>query len=158
MNNKFLIVILIGVIAVIAFAAAYSLGFIDSNEISNSADWQTKNLSGLKFKVPSKYENGAMLTGNIVNGVTTADTYQSQDLNIILNSANWTDEFDKNMNSSTATTVLLEIDGKEVTIFSENGESVAFFQSNDDKILMFWHGDEAKGEIKAIIKSIFDLN
>lgn len=158
MKNKFLIIIIVAIIAVIAIAAAFTMGLGSNNEMSDSSDWETKELGDLKFKVPDKYENGAMMSGNIIDGVKTGDTYQSEDLTISINNTNWTSELDKHMNSTTATMVVLDINGTEIEAFSDNGNSVAFFKINENKVSMSWSGNDVAGDIKAIITSFFQLN
>lgn len=158
MKNKFLIIIIVAIIAVIAIAAAFTMGLGSNNEMSDSSDWGTKELGDLKFKVPDKYKNGAMMSGNVVDGVEAGDTYQSEDLTISINDNNWTSELDKYMNSTTATMVVLDINGTEIETFSDNGNSVAFFEINGSKVAMSWSGNDVTGDIKAIIASFFQLN
>lgn len=53
MNKKFLIMI---IIAVIAIAAAFTMGLGSNDKMSDSSNLETKQLGDLKFKVPAKYE------------------------------------------------------------------------------------------------------
>jgi len=150
--------IIVVIIAIIAIIAVFAMGFDNNNEMSDSTGWGTKELSGLKFKVPDKYENGVLMSGNIIDGVEAGNTYQSEDFAININNTNWTDELDKYMNSTTATMVLLNINGRDIKTFSDNGNSVAFFEINETKVAMNWSGNEVTGDIKAVIASFFQLN
>jgi len=143
---------------VIAIGAAFTMGLGSNDKMSDSSAWGTKELGDLKFKVPDKYQNGASMSGNIVDGVKTGDTYQSEDLTIGINNTNWTSELDKYMNSTTATMEVLDINGKEINTFSNNGNSVAFFEINGSKVTVTWSGNDVTGDIKAIIASFFKLN
>jgi len=154
MNNKFIAIIIIAIIAIAAIGIALTLGSSDNNEPSDSSSWQTKDLAGVKFKVPPKYEQGATLTGNIIDGVETGNSYQSGDIIITTNDNNWSAERDKHMGSNAIMTVL-QLNGKEIEIFSSNGNSIAFFEAKNNNITMTWSGDNASGDIKAIILSFF---
>lgn len=158
MKNKFIVIIIIAIIVIIALAAAFTMGLGSNNEMSDSSNWETKELGGLKFKVPDKYQNGAMMSGNVIDGVATGDVYQSQDLSISINNTNWTTELDKYMNSTSATLTVLNINGKEIKSFSADGNSIAFFEVNGSKVSMSWSGNDVTGDIKAIIASFFQLN
>ena len=158
MKNKFWIIIIVAIIAVIAIAAAFTMNLGSNNEASDSSNWKTKELAGLKFKVPENYENGAIMSGNIIDGVDTGDSYHSGDLLISINSNNWSKELDNHMNSTTSTILSLNIDGTEIEIFSDNGNSVAFFEVNGNKIAMSWEGNDITGDIRAIKNSFFQLN
>ncbi|MBZ9571644.1 hypothetical protein KQY27_08810 [Methanobrevibacter sp. TMH8] len=158
MNNKFLIIIIIAIIAVIAIAAAFTMGFGSNNKMSDSSSWETKQLGDLKFKVPAKYENGSMMSGNIINGIKSGDVYQSQDLSISINDTNWSSELDKLMNASSADITIITIDGKDIKTFTTDENSTAFFKVNEDKIAINWSSKDINGDVKAIIASFFELN
>jgi len=158
MKKKFYIIIIVAIIAVIAIVATFSIGFIDNSGISDSSDWETKELVGLKFKVPHKYENGSVLSGNTVDSVKTENSYKSEDFFISVNDKNWTGENDKLMESTTAISLLYEIHNEEIIVFTENETSIAFFEVNGNKIYMSWSGEEATPDIKAIVASFFELN
>jgi len=157
-NNANKAIIIMTIIAIIGIAAVLTMALSDNNEMSDSSDWITKELSGLKFKVPDKYESGALMSGNIIDGVKAGDTYQSEDLTISINNTDWTNELDKYMESTTATMILLNIDGRDIKTFSDDGNSVAFFEINGTKVTMTWSGEDVTGDIKAIIASLFQLN
>jgi hypothetical protein len=158
MNNRFLVVIIIAIIAIIALGAAFTLGLGNNNQTSDNSNWEVKELSGIKFKVPQKYEQGSTLTRNIIDGVNTGNSYQSEDLLITINSTNWTSELNNYMNSDSATMTLLEIEGKEIKAFNLDGKSIAFFELNNNNITVTWSGDNVNGDIKAIIASFFQQN
>ena len=156
-NKKSLAIIIIAIIIVIALVGVFSLGLGTNNEISDSTNWQVKDLAGVKFKVPSKYEQGTTLTGNVIDGVNTGNSYQSEDLIIRVNDANWTSELNKHMNAVSPMT-LLNIEGKDINVFNADGNSIAFFKVNNNTITMSWSGDNISGDVKAIIASFFQEN
>lgn len=158
MKNKFIVIIIVAIIVILALGAAFTMNLGSNNEMSDSTNWGTKELGGLKFKVPDKYENGAIMSGNVVDGVATGDVYQSEDLTISLNNTNWTNELAKYMDSSSATMTVLDINGKEIKTFTADGNSIAFFEINGSKLSISWSGNDVTGDIKAIIASFFQLN
>lgn len=158
MKNKFLAIILVAIIIVIALGAAFTLGLGSNSEASDSSNWEIKELGGIKFKVPEKYQNGNILSGNIIDGVEAGDSYQSEDLMISINETNWTSEQNKFMNSDSNTMTVLDANGTEIKIFSENERSIAFFEVNTGNITISWSGNDVNGDIKAIIFSFFQEN
>lgn len=154
MVNKFLAIVIIAIIALIALGIGLTLGLGGSNEPSDSSDWQTKELAGVSFKVPPKYEQGATLTGNIVDGVDTGNSYQSGDLIVTANNNDWSSQLNKNMVSDAVMTVI-QLNGKEIQIFTSGENSIAFFEAKNNNITVSWSGDKADGDIKAIILSFF---
>ena len=154
MMNKFIAIIIVAIIAIIAIGLAITLGTDNNNEPSDSTDWQTKELAGVEFKVPPKYEQGATMTGNIIDGVDAGNSYQSGDLLITANNNNWSAERDNYMGSNSVMTVI-QLNGNEIEIFTANGNSIAFFEAKNNNITLTWSGDTATGDIKAIILSFF---
>lgn len=62
------------------------------------------------------------------------------------------------MNADSNSMIVLDTNGTEVKTFSVDGKSIAFFEINKNKIVLSWSGDEANGNIKAIIFSFFQEN
>ncbi|RBQ23555.1 hypothetical protein ALNOE001_08300 [Candidatus Methanobinarius endosymbioticus] len=157
MKSKFLAIIIVAIIAVIALGAAFTLCLGSNGEPSDSSSWEVRELSGIKFKVPQKHESENMLSGNIIDGVKTGDMYQSEDLTISINDTNWTSELNKFMNTDSNSMTVLDANGTKIKTFSADGTSVAFFEINKNKIAVNWSGD-INGDIKAIIFSFFQEN
>lgn len=156
MKNKYLAIIIIIIIAIIALVGAFTLGIFDNNQTSDSSDWEVKNLSGITFKIPPKYEQGTTQSGNIIDGVNTGNSYRSEDLSIIINSTNWTNDLNKSMDSDSAVMTVLDINGHEVEIFSDKETSKAFFKIKNSTITINWSEDNVNGDIKALITSFFN--
>ena len=152
--NKFIVIIIVAIITIAAIGIALTFGIGGNNEPSDSSDWETKELAGVKFKVPPKYDQGVTLTGNIIDGVAGGNSYQSGDLIITANNNNWTEERNKYMISDSVM-IVMQLNGKEVEMFTSNGNSIAFFEAKNNNITVSWPGDEANGDIKAIILSFF---
>lgn len=143
-------------------------GLATNNEMTNSSDWEVKELAGLKFKVPEKYSSGVTLSGNVIDGVKTGNSYQSNNGGLVINIAssgeNSTEidnEYNRYMDSNSSSEIL-NISGHEVTIAhndtSSQTISIAFFEVNGAKIAMTWDGTNIDGDIKAIIASFYELN
>lgn len=156
MKNKYLAIIIIVIMAILALLGAFTLGIFDNNQTSDSSDWEVKNLAGITFKIPPKYEQGTIQSGNIIDGVNTENSYKSEDLSIAINSTNWTSDLNKFMNSDSAIMTVLDINGHEIEIFNDNGTSQAFFKVKNSTVAITWSGDDANGDIKAIINSFFN--
>lgn len=166
MDKKYLYILIIVIIALIAIVGIFMMGS-DNNktEISDSSNWEVKELAGVEFKVPEKYKSGITMTGSVIDGKETGNFYESNGLriNVFLkdeNSTDWDNELNSYMDSS-STVDLLDISGNEVKVVHNdtNGTtiSIAFFEVNGDKIAITWEGN-IDGDIKAIISSFYELN
>ncbi|MEA4956754.1 hypothetical protein SDC9_21421 [bioreactor metagenome] len=155
MENKYLAIIIIIVIAIIAIGAAFALGVFNNNETSDSSDWKNKTVVGITFKIPPKYEQGTSQSGNVVDGISTGNSYISNDLIININNTNWTSDLNKSMDSDSAVMTVLDVNGHEIEIFSNNGTSKAFFKVRNSTVAITWSGDNVNGDIKALINSFF---
>jgi len=166
-EKKYLYILIIAIIVVIAIVGVYFSGIANTSKISNSNDWKTNELAGIKFKLPEKYSGGMFLSGNVVDGVETGNSYESNNgelvIKIYLSGANTT-ERDKEYNSymeSNSTFEIVTISGQEATIVhNETSQpySIAFFEVKGAQIVMKWEGSNIDGDIKAIIASFFELN
>jgi len=156
MKNKYLIIIIIIIIATIALGGAFTLGFFNNDQTSDSSTWKVKNLADITFKIPPKYEEGITQSENVIDGVNTEESYISGELSIIINSTNWTNDLNRFMNSESATMTVLDVNGHEIEIFSDNETSQAFFKVKNSTVTIKWSGDNTDGDIKAIINSFFN--
>ncbi|MDR2966831.1 MAG: hypothetical protein LBU74_02655 [Methanobacteriaceae archaeon] len=143
-------------------------GIANNNEMSDSNDWEVKELAGLKFKLPEKYSSGMILSGNIIDGVETGNSYESNNGGLIINiyladenSSKGDTEYNSYMESN-STVEILKISGHEITIAHNATNfqpvSIAFFEVNGDKIVIKWDGANIDKDIKAIIASFYELN
>jgi hypothetical protein len=168
-DKKYTYILIIIIIAIIGIVGVYMSGLTINNEkISDSSNWQVKELAGIKFKLPEKYSSGILLSGNIIDGVETGNTYQSNEgglfIRIVLSSEN-SDEIDKEYGrymESNSSTETFNISGHEVTVAHNDTNpqpfSIAFFEVNGNKIAMKWDELHIDGDIKAIIASFYELN
>jgi len=115
-----------------------------------------KEIAGLKFKVPQKYAAGTTMSGNIIDGVDTGHSYQSQDLIITINDT--TNKTENLMNSDTAGMTVLTINGTEIQVFDLDGKSTALFEVQNNNVTMEWSSNDITPEIKAIISSFIQEN
>ena len=143
-------------------------GIATNNEISDSNNWEVKELAGVKFKLPEKYSSGLLLSGNVINGVKTGNSYQSNNGGLVIimylaneNSSERDNEYNSYMDSN-STTEILDISGHEVIIAHNDTNqqpfSISFFEVNGNKIVMKWDGTNIDGDIKAVIASFYELN
>jgi len=165
-DRKYLYTLIAVIVAIIATVGIYITQTTINEEISDSTNWQVKELAGLKFKLPEKYSSGLLLSGNFIDGVETGNSYQSNEgglvINIYLSSENSTEidkEYNKYMESNSSTEIFT-ISGHEVTVAHNdtNSFSIAFFEVNGNKIVMKWNELNTDGDIKAIIASFYELN
>ncbi len=168
MDKKYLyILIIVIIIAIIAIAGVFLSGPANNNETTiDTNNWNSKELAGIKFKVPEKYSSGISMTGSVIDGKETGNVYESNGLliNVYLSGENLTDrdnEYDSYMKSN-ASTEIIKISGNDVTIAhndtSSQSFSVAFFEVGGNQIVIKWDGNTINNEIKAIIASFYELN
>ncbi|KZX11760.1 hypothetical protein [Methanobrevibacter filiformis] len=165
MNKKFYLCIISVVVIIVIGVILVLTGTIDDNATVDSASWETKELVGVKFKLPPKYAMGTLISGNTVNGKFTGNCYQSQNGDFFIyifqskeNSSNWNKELKEHMNNDTNSIQIIEINKKEIKIFKGNdGYSTGFFKVKNDKICIKWKGD-FNNNIKEIINNLFTLN
>ena len=159
---------IIAIVAVIAIVGVYFSGIFNNSEISNSNDWEIKELAGLKFKLPEKYSKGILLSGNIIDSVKTGNSYESNNggfiINVYLSDENST-ERDNEYNSymgANSTIEILNISGQDIIVVCNDTSpqpfSVAFFEVNGDKVVLKWDGTSVDADIKAVVASFYELN
>jgi len=139
---------------------------INNEKMSDSSNWQVKELAGIKFKLPEKYSNGILLSGNIIDGVETGHSYQSNEGGLVINislsgnSSEIDKEYDNYMKSNSSTEIY-DISGHEVIVVHNDTNptpfSIAFFEVNGNKIAIKWNELNINGDIKAIITSFYEL-
>ena len=168
-DKKYIYVLITVIIAIIAIVGIYtSQTTINNEKISDSSNWQVKELTGVKFKLPEKYSSGVLLSGNVIDGVETGHSYQSNEgglvINIALSGENST-EIDKEYNSymkSNSSTEIFNISGHDITVVHNESNpqpiSIAFFELNGNKIVIKWNDTNINEDIKAIIASFYELN
>ena len=136
--------------------------------MADSSNWEIKELAGIKFKLPEKYISGILLSGNVIDGVETGHSYESNDGGLFIkvylsgeNSSERDNEYNSYMDSNSAVEVLT-ISGHEIIVAHNDTNSqpfsIAFFEVNGNEIVIKWDGANIDEYIKAIIASFYELN